>query len=248
MNEHLLEDIGLTRGEATVYISLLKIGETTSGKIVEEAQISSGKIYEILEKLIKKGLVSFIIRKKIKYFSAVSPNRIMEYLGEKEEGLRAKKIEFLRYLPELLALEGSHKKEYEVRLYMGFKGVQNVIFEALSELKSSDEVLAMGIFSNKPEQFNLLWPKWHKERIKKRIPCRVIFSEKGTNYRELFKKMNYTHTRTINGLTPAAVDVIGNRVLVFTHGDNPSCISIKHPEVVQSFKTFFETLWKQAKS
>ncbi len=58
MNNKLLEEIGLTKGEISVYLALLKIGETTTGKIIEEAQISSGKIYEILDKLIKKGMVS----------------------------------------------------------------------------------------------------------------------------------------------------------------------------------------------
>ena len=47
MDEKILEQIGLTKGESIVYLTLLKIGETTTGKIIEQAQISSGKIYEI---------------------------------------------------------------------------------------------------------------------------------------------------------------------------------------------------------
>ena len=78
MNEKILEEIGLTKGEIRVYLTLLKIGETTTGKIIEEAQISSGKIYEILDKLIKKGLASYVIKDKTKYFNAVSPNRILD--------------------------------------------------------------------------------------------------------------------------------------------------------------------------
>ncbi|MFH1455442.1 MAG: helix-turn-helix domain-containing protein, partial [archaeon] len=70
MNEKLLEEIGLTKGEVKVYLTLLKLGSTTTGKIIDEAQISSGKIYEILDKLIKKGLASYIIKDKTKYFSA----------------------------------------------------------------------------------------------------------------------------------------------------------------------------------
>ena len=78
MNEKLLEEIGLTRGEIKVYLTLLKIGETTTGKIISEAKISSGKIYEILDKLIQKGLVSYTIKEKTRYFNAASPNRIKE--------------------------------------------------------------------------------------------------------------------------------------------------------------------------
>ena len=44
MNEKLLEEIGLTKGEIRVYLTLLKLGETTTGKIIDNAEISSGKI------------------------------------------------------------------------------------------------------------------------------------------------------------------------------------------------------------
>ena len=80
MNKKLLEEIGLTNGEIKVYLALLKLAETTTGKIIEEAQISSGKIYEILDKLIKKGLVSYITKDKTKYFTTSSPNRILDYM------------------------------------------------------------------------------------------------------------------------------------------------------------------------
>ena len=87
MNEKLLEEIGLTKGEIKVYLTLLKLGETTTGKIIEEAGISSGKIYEILDKLIRKGLAGFIIKDKTKHFAAASPNRIVDYLREKESDI-----------------------------------------------------------------------------------------------------------------------------------------------------------------
>ena len=52
--EGLLKACGLTQNESLVYLSLLKIGKATSSKVVKEANISGGKIYETLEKLIQK--------------------------------------------------------------------------------------------------------------------------------------------------------------------------------------------------
>ncbi len=247
MNEKLLEDIGLTKGEITVYLTLLKTGETTTGKIIEEAQISSGKIYEILDKLIKKGLASYIVKEKTKYFSASSPNRILDYLHEKEKDTRKKEEQIKKELPSLLELEKSTKGEYETRLFQGFKGIETAVSEAFNEMPQKDTILAIGIFSKRSKQFNIFWPKWHKERIRRKIKCKLIFSERNTDYYRIFKKMKYTEIKVIEGLTPAAVDVIGERVLIFTHGKEPCCLSVKHPEIVQSFKTFFESLWKIAK-
>src|SRR3989344_1806167 len=101
MDEKLLEEIGLTKGEINVYLTLLKIGETTTGKIIEEAQISSGKIYEILDKLIKKGLASYTTKEKTRYFNAASPNRILDFLHEKEKELKSKEEELIKELPLL---------------------------------------------------------------------------------------------------------------------------------------------------
>lgn len=61
MKENILEEIGLTKGENKVYFALLKIGWTTTGRAIEEAKISAGKVYHILDKLMKKRLVSYII-------------------------------------------------------------------------------------------------------------------------------------------------------------------------------------------
>src|SRR3989344_9285140 len=231
MQESLLEEIGLTKGEIKVYLTLLKLGETTTGKIIEEAQISSGKIYEILDKLIKKGLVSFIIKEKTKYFSPASPNRILDYLHEKEKELNSKEQEILKELPSLLSIEKSGKKEYETNLFKGFKGIQTAIFEALEDLTEKDEVLAMGIISHKKEQYNLLWQRWHKERINKKVICKAIFSDKNTDYYTVFKKMKVTEVKVLKGITPSAIDVMGKRVLVFTYGEEASCLSIKNPEI-----------------
>jgi len=247
MYESLLEEIGLTKGETRVYLTLLRTGETTTGKIIDGAQISSGKVYEILEKLLRKGLVSYIIKEKTKYFSASSPKRILDYLHEKEKGLKEKEQKFIKEMPSLLSIEKLGKKEYEAKLFKGLKGSQTAIFEALDELDKKAEVLAMGIVSHKKEKYNLLWQRWHKERIKRKTLCRAIFSGDKSNYYRSFEKMNLTKVRVLKGITPSAIDILGKRVLIFTYGDEASCLSIKNPEIAQSFTSFFENLWRVAR-
>jgi hypothetical protein len=58
--------------------------------------------------------------------------------------------------------------------------------------------------------------------------------------------MKYTEIKYIEGIAPAAADVVGQRVLLLTHGKEPSCLVIKHPEIKQSFETFFNNLWSMA--
>jgi hypothetical protein len=150
-------------------------------------------------------------------------------------------------LPFLLNIKKG-KNEHETTLFKGLKGIQTAIFEALENMQKGEEVLAMGVRSTKDEKYNILWEKWHNERLRKKINCRILFSDKGSEYYKLFSKMSYTGVRIVEGLTPSAIDIIGKRVLIFTYGEEPSCLSIYDGEIAQSFRTLFESLWRFAKN
>jgi len=245
MKEKLFEDLGLTKGETKVYLTLLKIGETTTGKIIQEAQISAGKVYQILDKLIKKGLVSFIIKDKTKYFSASHPNRILDLLHEKEKEIKNQEEEIKKILPSLIKTYDFEKKENETTLFKGLKGIQTAIFELLEN--ASENILAMGITTSKDKKFNILWEKWHRERIKRKIKCRCLFSEINKEYSTKLKKMRFTEIKLLKGITPSAITIAKDYVLVQTYNQDPECLLIKNGNIAQSFRTFFETMWDIAK-
>ncbi len=247
MDNELLEEIGLTKGEIKVYLALLRLGETTTGDIIKSAKISGGKIYVILDKLIEKGLASFIIKDKTKNFSAANPKMILNYIEEKESVLESKKKKIEAQLPSLLKISKSLKKNYNSKIYLGYKGIKTAISELLDDLNSKDEVLIMGVNLSRDERYNLLWKKWHSERIKKGINAKIIFSEKDEVYFKTFSKMKKTEARILRGLTPSSVGILGNKILLTTYGEEPSGILIEHPDTSKSFVTFFNQLWKLSK-
>ena len=75
-----LINIGLTCGEARVFLTLLKLGSAKVGQIVKDSHISYSKIYDVLDRLSSKGLVSHIIIGKVRYFNVVEPYRLEEYI------------------------------------------------------------------------------------------------------------------------------------------------------------------------
>ena len=58
MTVEKLQGIGLTDGESKVYVALLQLQTATKSAIVKESSVSSSKVYEILDRLLAKGLVS----------------------------------------------------------------------------------------------------------------------------------------------------------------------------------------------
>ena len=90
MHEELLAEIGLSKSEIAVYFALLNLGSSTTGPIIKKAGIASGKAYLVLDKLAKKGLVTYILKSARKYYNAKDPALLLEYLKEKKAELERK--------------------------------------------------------------------------------------------------------------------------------------------------------------
>ncbi len=102
MIKNILQRIGLTEGEIRVYTALLELGSSTTGKITKKSGISGSKVYEVLDRLGNKGLVTHVIINGVKHFEAANPERILDYLDEKEKQLEDEKKSIQKIIPELI--------------------------------------------------------------------------------------------------------------------------------------------------
>ena len=85
MEKEILKQIGLTDGEIEVYLCLLRIGPSLVSRITKETGLHRTHIYDTLEKLKEKGLVSTFIQSGKNYFKPAKPNKILQFLDEKKE-------------------------------------------------------------------------------------------------------------------------------------------------------------------
>ncbi len=226
---------------------MLKEGTLKSGEILKNSGLNSGKIYEILDSLKKKGLVSESIINNVKYYTAAPPQQILEYLEKQKKEVEKDELEIKKALPGLEKIRETKTKEIKAVTYTGLRGIKTAADEALESLKPNQEILAMGITEKKEEKFNEFWKQWSTRRIQKRIVAKHIFSERG-NYLEYFKKMKFTEAKVLEGLTPVAIDIFGeDKVLILNYNEPVSCTIIHDKNTATSFINFFNQLWKLAK-
>ena len=102
METELLQKIGMNKSEVKVYLKLLELGSSTTGPIMHHAKVSSSKIYGVLQRLIEKGLVSFIIKSKTRYYHASSPEALLDYVHEKENEVENQKQNIIRHHRRIL--------------------------------------------------------------------------------------------------------------------------------------------------
>ena len=140
-----LRQLGLSNGEARVYISLLGLyAPSKVGLIVRESHVSYSKVYDVLRRLIEKGLVSHAMINNIKYFTAVEPYRLFDYIQRKEAEVREQRLAVERIVPELTDLiERDIKKATSVT-----KKRQAEIFTGDRGLRTAYEILLGGYDNN----------------------------------------------------------------------------------------------------
>ena len=242
-----LEELGLSKGEVKVYLSLFELKEGTKDAIAKEADVSASKVYEIIYKLIKKGLVASIIRNNVKHFYPCPPTKLKEYVDAKKQELK-KEEEIVQSLIPLLTSRLAHTdQQTKVELYEGVHGMKSVLSILELSLNAKDEWVAMGIRSGKKELFNNIIINFQKKRAEKGASCRLLFTDRGTYFYKTLGSMRKTQIRVLEHFTPAGIAIYGNKTAIFYYGEKPSFILITNEGIAQSFREFFNGLWKIAK-
>lgn len=244
INTELLEEIGLTKSETAVYLALLELGSSSTGKIVEKSKVASSKIYELLEKLIQKGLVSSVTRSKIKYFESAPPKRLLDYMKEKMYDLEKKEKELENIIPQLELKRSLHGIENETHVFKGMKGAKTAFDDILETCKKGDEILILG-FSDVSKEFQDFLVKFHNKRAEKGIKLRSIFGVKVIDMINEFKKMSNTQVKVkFQEDRPVAFLLYSDKVLFSMPTDN-LWIQIKSKKLNESFKIQFEKEWNE---
>lgn len=250
MNLEPLKEAGLTEGEIKVYLALNELGLSTIGPILERSKITKSIIYRILDRLIDKGLVSYIIKDKTRHYQAAQPNKILEYIEKRKQDMDENKKKVEQLLPQLLLKQNLSKKS-EATIYEGFKGIMTVHDKRFEKLKRGDEYFFFGLPPSQPKYYHAYWQKDHKKRAKLGIKTRMLYNQKVEDWvlkdRNNFKLCE-ARRMPLDVDTPAWI--LGYKdvtVIGLPLADKPFAFEIVNQEVADSFKSYFEWFWKKTK-
>ena len=248
MDINALKEAGFTEGEIKVYLALLDLGDTTTGPIIEKSKISKSIVYQILNKLLEKGVVSIITREKTKHFQAANPERILDYIDEREIKLKETKKKIQKILPQLIAKQKSGD-ETKVKVFEGFKGMITAHTNLYNKVGAGEDVYYMGVSGNQPKYMHAYWLKDHRRREKLKIHFKALF-QKGTNRKQLDdrNKFKYTDTRymPIDINTPAWFFGYKDVAVIGLPAKKPISIEITNTEIADSFKAYFYEFWNKS--
>ncbi len=240
-----LEKLGLSKNESAIYLFLLKTGDTTTGAIIKQTGIANSRVYESLNTLITKGLVTYNIQKEGKHFQASSPNKFIELEEE-----RRKKIESL--IPDLTKIQSSNSPETKTAIYEGLEGFKTAFKKIIDDCPKKETIHILGFSEQqyKTESLKLFISNMNLKSAQRKQNLKIILDQSTKKSlgkdreKEKFAEVKYMPKGYIS---PAAIDIFQDYVYIFIWEEKPFVFMIKNNLIAQSFKIYFEFLWKLAK-
>lgn len=243
MNKQLLRDIGLTDTEIKIYLSLLSIGTTSAGRIIEETGLYRKNLYDALNKLIEKGLVTYVIEKKIKYFQPKDPDNLLRYLEVKRNQISEKESELKKEIPILKQKFSTLTPEIESEIYRGNEGIKTILKECL-EYK---EVLFIGATGDVENRLPYYWPQYNKKREKLKCKWKLLLVHEARN-KKITKSKYFEYKilpKILSGLN--VIYIYGDYVANILWLEKPIAFVTKHEVLANNYKKYFNYLWKNIK-
>jgi HTH-type transcriptional regulator, sugar sensing transcriptional regulator len=244
----LLKEIGLTDGEVRVYLALMDLGSSTTGNIIKKSKVHASKVYPILDRLIEKGLVSFIKKTKKTVYTANPPNTINSYLNKKEMEIKELKESAKDIIEELS--KKSFSNVTDATVYLGFKGLRTACEKIYEKMGKGDTLYYMGIPAYQPEEQHTYWKKDHMRRVECGYKVKLLFNQdtdpKIMENRNTFKGSDARYMPTPIK-TPALFGIYKDVVLVMLQSPEVITVEIINQHIADSFKAYFNDFWKNTK-
>ena len=228
--ERVLSSIGLSANEIKTYLTLNDHGSMKAGRIAKLAKMDRSSCYHALTMLLDKASVSYVLIGKVKWFQAVGPRRLLEYLKEQQEDVKA-------ILPELQQRHKASKQEGQVRLFKGVKGVKAIFGDIIRSGKDNYVFGSEGQFSQRMPEYALQFMRLKKENgIKTQLICR-----KGRKELDI----SSDHHRYLDvAQSPAVTNIYGDKIAIVIWTDEPEGIIIENAAAAKAYKSYFDVLWK----
>ena len=234
MDKNLLKEVGLSEGEIQVYLMLLKTGPSFVAKISQLTGLHRTNIYDTLEKLKEKGIVSYFSKEGKRYFKAAHPSKLLDFMKEKQENIQ-------RILPELIDLTKLPKEETEVEVFKGKQALKQYLKDTLDEGK---DFFGIGIkekflFDNIPYYFRHYIKEMERigfhEKLLVEEGSKHFTGSPNSEYRFIPKEF----------FPPTIAGIYANKVSIVILDPIPILIIIKNKQVADSYKKYFDLLWNQ---
>lgn len=245
--EKMMLDIGFTKNEALVYMTLLELGRGSVSQITRKAQINRTTGYNILDNLVAKNLISISGKEPKQEYVAESPEALKKYI-EREIQSRKESLETMdTLLPELKLIHNTNARP-KVMFYEGIEGLQEVFNDTLT---ARGPIVAFANYETAHPVLPKYFETYYKRRSDAKISARgIVLKTPMALERE---SQNKEEIRDLALVPPdkfmfsPGIEIYDNKVMVASWKEKLGII-IESSEIADAMKKIFELAWIGARS
>lgn len=247
----IFEQLGFSKKETSIYLALLELDSATPTEVSKKANINRTSCYDILESLMKKGLISKFKKKKKIYFHAGDPKRLIDYLERDREEYN-KKIKnqqqlVQQALPELTSLLHPQSTKPKVTFFEGEKGMREAYEDTLT---AQDTILAYANVATMHEGLPNFFPEYYARRTQAKVSIKAIMPNNPASLERA--KHDKAEIRESVILSDAhstfspEVNIYNDKVLIASWKEQMAVV-IESKEFAQLQKLIYQLLWSTLK-
>ena len=229
--EDMLVELGLTKREANTYLQLFSFKETTATQLAKVAKEHRTNIYDTLNELIKKGLVTYVVKNNVNYYMAAEPEKLLDYVHEKER--IAEKL-----VPQLRSKQKQVKDKPTVEVYEGKEGLKTILSIAA---KQKHTLYGIGASSNWETEIPIATKQYLATRKKNNVKAKLLYVA-GTKPMK-FKLNEYKFLPT-SFISPSTIVTFGDHVATIMWTEPIVATVTISEELANSYRKYFDVLWK----
>jgi len=239
-----LQELGLSEGQMSVYLSLLELGTSALNGIQEKTGIDRRNIYDILNKLIERGFVSYMFEKRVRTYQCTHPNKLRHEVELKEQRLK----ELKGKIPQIQEVFDSVRPEIRAEILRGSEAIKAFLESTF------DNGDTYWIGGNSGIERVSTMKQWFKHWMVRRAKLGYIMHDlvdAGTHLEDLepdnilaHKKLCYKYaTLPKEFSSPMVIIISGNRVAQVLWNEQPFCCVFEGEQVRESFMKYFNYFW-----
>ncbi len=234
---HLMPTLGLNEHEAKIYLACLELGGSSVQDISRETGIKRTTVYNFLEELRARGLVSQV---KKGGRTLLLPEDPHVFIQKAEQHLR----EIKNAVPELMSVFNLPSSKPNIRFYQGVDGLRHlyedtlVVGEKIYGFGDFDKVIAvMGDY---------IWD-YVARRVKKNIDYQVI-AKRGDWLKDphVHNERQLRNFRLVGATTKfdTEIDIYGGKIAIYSFRKPYAGIIIEDHAVAETMKSVWKLLWE----
>lgn len=238
----ILKQFGLTPLEIKVYLTLLELGNAPVSTIAKRGRLKRTNLYNILQKLADKGLVSEYAKGSVRFFHITEPHRLIELQEQKKERIEYNIEKLKEIVPILEGIKNPLSLQPKVRFYEGADGIAHLLEQILNNESFDCYFNPEVAYHAYPEIVDAFLENAQKKQF--HIRELIAVSKETKPYIRKIRNPNHLYKILPKHCVFSSDNFIfGNKVAFISYVEGSIAVVIESQDIARSQKMAFELMW-----